>query len=260
MIQTPYEAWKCPWVSHLKIFGCIAYALDNSSSCQKLDVKSAKCIFVGYSFQTKAYKLYNPVNGKVIINRDVVFNEAARWDCGAEISDMEQGHPMEISSEKPETTAVSSHTISSLASSPGGSLVRSPGTSPESSPIRSLLSLPVRDPSPAPLEESSAMSTSLPLKRSPLLRRRGRWPWMVRSNERGDDAYQVQGPVSCKGICPVRESWFWGDIFTGCSFRNYKGVLGSSGTTWTTYVAQPRRFIIEEVEDKVYRRGRLYMG
>jgi len=39
MNQTPYEAWKCkkPWVSHLKIFGCIAYTLDNSSSRRKLD-------------------------------------------------------------------------------------------------------------------------------------------------------------------------------------------------------------------------------
>jgi len=58
--QTPYEAWKGrkPRVSHLKIFGCIAYALDNSHSRRKLDVKSTKCIFVGYSPQSKAYKLY----------------------------------------------------------------------------------------------------------------------------------------------------------------------------------------------------------
>ena len=38
MNQTPYEAQS--WVSHLKIFGCITYALDNSSSRQKLDIKS----------------------------------------------------------------------------------------------------------------------------------------------------------------------------------------------------------------------------
>jgi len=80
--QTPYEAWKGrkPRLSHLKIFSCIAYALDNSHSRRKLDVKSTKCIFVGYSPQSKAYKLYNPVSGKVIISRDVVFHETARWD------------------------------------------------------------------------------------------------------------------------------------------------------------------------------------
>uniref|UniRef100_A0A803MLN5 Uncharacterized protein n=1 Tax=Chenopodium quinoa TaxID=63459 RepID=A0A803MLN5_CHEQI len=78
--QTPYEAWKGrkPKVSHLRIFGCIAYALVNSRS--KLDEKSQKYIFVGYSTQSKAYKLYNPVSGKVIISRNVKFNEEASWE------------------------------------------------------------------------------------------------------------------------------------------------------------------------------------
>ena len=95
--QTPYEAWKGrkPRVSHLKIFGCIAYALDNSHSRRKLDVKSKKCIFVGYSPQSKAYKLYNPVSEKVIISRDVVFHETARWDWGEE--HVQQSIPLEVS-------------------------------------------------------------------------------------------------------------------------------------------------------------------
>lgn len=77
--QTPYEAWmgRKPRV-HLKVFGCIAYALVNLRS--KLDEKSEKCIFIGYSPQSKAYRLYNPTNGKVIINRNVVFNEEAAWE------------------------------------------------------------------------------------------------------------------------------------------------------------------------------------
>lgn len=47
--QSPYEAWmgKKPRVSRLKVFGCIAYALVNF--CSKLDEKSEKCIFIGYS-------------------------------------------------------------------------------------------------------------------------------------------------------------------------------------------------------------------
>lgn len=59
MNRTPYEAWtgKKPKVSHLKVFGCIAYALVNTRS--KLDEKSIKCIFIGYSLQSKAYRLYN---------------------------------------------------------------------------------------------------------------------------------------------------------------------------------------------------------
>ncbi len=73
--QTPYEAWmgKKPWVSHLKVFVCVAYSLINFRS--KLDEKSEKCIFIGYSPHSKAYRLYNPISGKVIISRDVVFYE-----------------------------------------------------------------------------------------------------------------------------------------------------------------------------------------
>ena len=39
-----------------------------------------KCIFVGYSKDTKAYKLYDPVTRKVIIIHDVQFVENESWD------------------------------------------------------------------------------------------------------------------------------------------------------------------------------------
>ena len=83
---TPFEAWKGmkPSVSYLRIFGCIAYSMINSQNRQKLDNKSVKCIFIGYSIKPKAYKLLNLVNGRVIISRDVVFNENAKWDWNAE--------------------------------------------------------------------------------------------------------------------------------------------------------------------------------
>ena len=47
---------------------------------KKLDKKGQKCIFVGYSEDTKAYKLYDPVARKVIISRDVQFVENESWD------------------------------------------------------------------------------------------------------------------------------------------------------------------------------------
>ena len=40
----------------------------------KLDDKSEKLVFIGYDSRSKGYKLYNPINGKVIISRDVVFD------------------------------------------------------------------------------------------------------------------------------------------------------------------------------------------
>ena len=48
---TPYEAWfhRKPNVSHLKVFGCISYALIDENDRDKMDEKSEKCIFMGYS-------------------------------------------------------------------------------------------------------------------------------------------------------------------------------------------------------------------
>lgn len=76
--RTPYEAWRGsnPTTSHLKVFGCIAYALVKSAR-HKLAEKSEKCIFIGYSLQSKTYMLYNPTTKKMIISRDVMFNEDA---------------------------------------------------------------------------------------------------------------------------------------------------------------------------------------
>ena len=37
-------------------------------------------VFLGYAEGTKAYRLYNPHRDKVLISRDVVFDEKAAWD------------------------------------------------------------------------------------------------------------------------------------------------------------------------------------
>ena len=47
---------------------------------RKLDDRSQKCIFVGYSEEYKAYKLYTPITKKYVINKDVVFKEEEAWD------------------------------------------------------------------------------------------------------------------------------------------------------------------------------------
>ena len=78
----PKEAWtgRKLDVSHVRIFGCVAYAHVPYKLRQKLDNKSKKCIFLGYSDQSKAYLLYNPVTKKVVISRDVKFAKEEAWD------------------------------------------------------------------------------------------------------------------------------------------------------------------------------------
>ena len=61
-VVTPYEAWhgRKPSIGHLRVFGCLAYALVPVQQRKKLDDKAVKCIFVGYSAESKGYRLYHP--------------------------------------------------------------------------------------------------------------------------------------------------------------------------------------------------------
>lgn len=47
---------------------------------KKLDDKSEKCIFIGYSSETKGYRLYSIESKKLTISRNVIFKEEAVWD------------------------------------------------------------------------------------------------------------------------------------------------------------------------------------
>lgn len=42
---------------------------------RKLDDGEEKCIFIGYNEESKAYKINNPLINKVVVTRDVIFNE-----------------------------------------------------------------------------------------------------------------------------------------------------------------------------------------
>ncbi|BBH06928.1 multidrug resistance-associated protein 9 [Prunus dulcis] len=45
----------------------------------KLEENSHKCIFVGYGLCEKGYRLYDPKTRKIILSRDVYFDEEASW-------------------------------------------------------------------------------------------------------------------------------------------------------------------------------------
>jgi hypothetical protein len=74
---TPYEGWykKKTNVNHFRVFVCVAYVHVVDQKRQNLDPKSESCIFVGYSVQSKAYKLYNPVTNNIVVSRNVIFDE-----------------------------------------------------------------------------------------------------------------------------------------------------------------------------------------
>jgi hypothetical protein len=79
--KTPIEVWSGSPAdySELIVFGCTAYAhVDNG----KLEPRAVKCIFLGYKSGVKGYKLWNPETSKVVISRNVVFNESAMLHDG----------------------------------------------------------------------------------------------------------------------------------------------------------------------------------
>lgn len=79
---TPEEAWSGlkPAVHFFRIFRCITYAHVPENQRKKLDDRSVKCILLGVSEESKAYRLFDPTSQKILINRDVVFDETAKWD------------------------------------------------------------------------------------------------------------------------------------------------------------------------------------
>jgi len=76
--KTPYELLngRKPNVSHLKVFGCKCYILNNGKdSLGKFDAKSDKGIFLGYSLNSHAYRVFNKKLMTVEESIHVIFDE-----------------------------------------------------------------------------------------------------------------------------------------------------------------------------------------
>ena len=78
---TPEEKWsgRKPSVNYFRVFGCIAHVHVPKEKRLKLDDRSLKCVLFGVSEESKAYRLYDPATNKIIVSKDVVFEEEARW-------------------------------------------------------------------------------------------------------------------------------------------------------------------------------------
>lgn len=60
---------------HLKVFGCKAFVHIPQDERSKLDAKTRQCILLGYDLDEFGYKLFDPIEKKVVRSRDVVFVE-----------------------------------------------------------------------------------------------------------------------------------------------------------------------------------------
>ena len=76
--KTSYEIWneRKPNIYCFHVFGCKCFVLNNEKdNLEKFDAKSDEAIFLGYSTNSKAYRVFNK---KTLIVEDlihVIFNE-----------------------------------------------------------------------------------------------------------------------------------------------------------------------------------------
>ena len=79
--KSPLEVLKGRKIDlhHLKVFGCVCYVHIQVKHRDKLEPRAVKCLFLGYSNTQKGYKCYNQESKKLIVSRDVKFEEEAMF-------------------------------------------------------------------------------------------------------------------------------------------------------------------------------------
>nr|GEW26210.1 hypothetical protein [Tanacetum cinerariifolium] len=75
--KTPYHIIndRKPSIKHLHIFSCIFYITKDSENLDKIKEKEDQCILVGYSTQSKGYRVYNKRTRMIVESIHIRFNE-----------------------------------------------------------------------------------------------------------------------------------------------------------------------------------------
>jgi len=63
------------------------FAKRTGPGITKLADRSTPGVFLGYEPGTKGYRVYDPVNNKLLVTRDVLFDEKSQWNWGVKTSE-----------------------------------------------------------------------------------------------------------------------------------------------------------------------------
>lgn len=81
-VVSPEEAWtdRVPRGDRLRVFGAAAWArIPKENRKAKTDDRSRLCIFLGYSEDERSYRLWDPARRRIVISRDVHFDESMNF-------------------------------------------------------------------------------------------------------------------------------------------------------------------------------------
>ena len=75
--KTPFEMLyqRQPAFEQLRVFGCLCYAHNQNHNGDKFSSRSRRCIFIGYPYGKKGYRLYDLEKEECFTSRDVLFQE-----------------------------------------------------------------------------------------------------------------------------------------------------------------------------------------
>ena len=101
--KTPYELWrgKKSIVKYFRIFGSDCYILRDRENLEKFDAKSDKGYFLGYSFTSRAYRVYNLRTKTIMESSNVVINDEVCPEAHSESTTPVQDKPMEVNDSLP---------------------------------------------------------------------------------------------------------------------------------------------------------------
>lgn len=67
-------------MKYFRVWGSLAYVYISDEKRGKFDDKSFICVMFGFFDELKGYRLYNSIIKKIMVSKDVVFEEIKGWN------------------------------------------------------------------------------------------------------------------------------------------------------------------------------------